>query len=926
MKLGAALGCALLALAASGAGRAPAGPAGAAGSLQGAVAELTRAEDLLAVSAGTLAVAAAQDALTAARAEGDPALEVRALALLGAAREERGDRQGAEAAYSEAETLASTAGRPDWRAVVLIRRSASDWRRADYDRARTGGEQALLLAEQAGDRSLQGEALLALGRADVKRGDYASALARYGRALALAELAGDLRLEALAHEALAFAYLDRRLHASALEHSAAALAIHTRLESAAGRARVLEDVAVLFLFQGNFEDALAAAERSLAIAESPGGDPASVALARQARAGALRGLGHHDEARAELERALEIRRRLGDPRESAWLIARLGRLAADLERPAEALARYREALEIWIGLEEWRPAAWYLIEAARASERLERSAEARALYRSAIELAERIELPYRSRALGGLARLEARSGDQAAAELDGARAVEAALGTGNLEMIWVAYDDLAEVELAFGRRAEALEHLRAALAAIEALRAESVPSDRGKRAEIEERQRVYGRTISLLFELQLHEEALEVAERARARASLDLFASVGSRDNATVAAELAAVAAAAVPSPRAASVPPIASLLAEVRSRGVTAIEYFVTESRLFAWVIEPEGGVHAVATPMAPGALEAAIRNARERSLANESDATSGAGADPLRELDRILIEPIARWLPSDPARTLLVVPHERLFLVPFAALRDAAGDYLVERHAIAHTPSLALLAWTGRPRRGGASEAPALVVGNPTMPRLPGGGEALPPLPDAEVEARAVARALPGQAIVLVGASASEQEVRRRAPSAPLIHLATHGVLDRADPAESLVALAPSAAPAERDGRWTLAEIEQATLSADLVTLSACDSGLGRISGDGVLGLSRAFLVAGAKSVLVSLWRVAEVPTRFQMESFYRALAENGGDRARALREAQLATLSALRQGTLQTSSGRVIAESPAHWAPFVLLGEPR
>ncbi len=92
--------------------------------------------------------------------------------------------------------------------------------------------------------------------------------------------------------------------------------------------------------------------------------------------------------------------------------------------------------------------------------------------------------------------------------------------------------------------------------------------------------------------------------------------------------------------------------------------------------------------------------------------------------------------------------------------------------------------------------------------------------------------------------------------------------------------------------------------------MTISACESGLGPISADGVLGLSRAFLVAGARSVLVSLWRVADVPTRYQMEHFYQVLAGNGGDRAAALREAQLATLRALRAGR----SARTFRPPPA------------
>ncbi len=877
---------------------------------------LARAEELLAVSAGRLAVDQARAAVAAARASVDAEAEVVALALLGAAQESRGEATAAESTYAQADALAAELGSAAARAEVLIRRASGFWLRADYVRSMATGERALAFAEEAGNRVLEARALAGLGLCDFKRGAYEAAAARFARAQALAVVAGERSLEARLEEHLALVDLDQRRYASSFERWAVALASYEDLENVAGRARVLEKIAVLHLFQDDGEDALAAAERSLALAVGPGGDPASAALARQARAGALRILGRYDEAREELERALALRRELGDPREEAWLLARLGRLEMDLDRPAAALARFGAALDLWTDLEEWRPVAWYLIEAARASERLGRDERARELYRSAVEFAERIDLPYRSAALGGLARLEAHAGERAAALLDGRRAIEAAHATGNLEMTWRAFDDMAQVELAFGLKREALEHLRAALAAIEAMRRESVPSDRAKRAESEERQRVFRRAIGLLFDLGLHAEALEVAERSRARASLDLFASAGARESSKIAEELEQTVAGGVPSPRTARVPPTPLLVGEVRARGVTAVEYFSGDGRLFLWVILPDGSLEATSIPLAPGELEAKVRAVR----VDIDPATA------LAALHRLLIDPISRWLPREPEQTVVIVPHERLFLLSFAALRDAEGRYLVERHALAYSPSLALLAWTGRTRSANVTDARALVVGNPTMPVLRAGAPALATLTQAEQEARAVAAAMGRPAQLLVGAAAQESTVRKSAERASMIHLATHGVIDELDPLASLVALAPSGGPGAGDGRWTMVEIQESHLAAELVALSACDTGLGPISADGVLGLSRAFLVAGARSVLVSLWRVADLPTRFQMERFYRELAANHGDRALALRSAQLATLEALRGGALRTPSGRHLSDTPSNWAPFILVGEPR
>ena len=151
-----------------------------------------------------------------------------------------------------------------------------------------------------------------------------------------------------------------------------------------------------------------------------------------------------------------------------------------------------------------------------------------------------------------------------------------------------------------------------------------------------------------------------------------------------------------------------------------------------------------------------------------------------------------------------------------------------------------------------------------------------------------------------------------------------------------ESFVALAPDApasggmtggrsARPESDGLWTAREVFRLRLRADLVTLSACNTALGGISGDGVIGLSRAFFSAGASTVVASLWRVADVPSRFQMERFYRALRANGGKKAAALRQAELETLESLRAGRLRTAAGRPLSEHPLFWGPFILMGEP-
>src|SRR5262249_27155466 len=129
------------------------------------------------------------------------------------------------------------------------------------------------------------------------------------------------------------------------------------------------------------------------------------------------------------------------------------------------------------------------------------------------------------------------------------------------------------------------------------------------------------------------------------------------------------------------------------------------------------------------------------------------------------------------------------------------------------------------------------------------------------------------------------------------------------------------------ESDGLLTAQEIYSWQLDADLVVLSACRSAGGLITGDGMATFARAFIYAGASSIVASLWDVADEPTNRLLPAFYRTWL-GGATKARALRSAQLELIRALRTGTVQvdTPAGRVaLPEQPLFWAGFALIGEP-
>ena len=375
-------------------------------------------------------------------------------------------------------------------------------------------------------------------------------------------------------------------------------------------------------------------------------------------------------------------------------------------------------------------------------------------------------------------------------------------------------------------------------------------------------------------------------------------------------------------------------------------------ETGLRIWVISPQGQIHLREVGFAglidqvddTYPLSATVLRAREvfgvagrgpvAVVAARPPKVTRAGNE-LRRLYRLLIEPVADLLPAQPGARLLIVPQGALFLVPFAALEDASGAPLLSRHAIFTAPSMQTLALTALRQSMPQADGPPLIVGNPVMPRyvpVPGGPALdVPDLPGAEEEARAIGELL--KAAPLTGAAATKPVVLGAAREARYIHLATHGFLDdftervqrdaspyvrsmtllggSEDPnvrTPGLLALAPSASDS---GMLSADEIAESSTRAELVVMSACDTGRGAINDEGVIGLSRAWMAAGAPSVLVSLWAIPDEPTRDLMVHFYGRL-QAGSGKAEALREAMLAT--------------RARYPKPAFWAAFVLMGEPQ
>jgi CHAT domain-containing protein len=280
-----------------------------------------------------------------------------------------------------------------------------------------------------------------------------------------------------------------------------------------------------------------------------------------------------------------------------------------------------------------------------------------------------------------------------------------------------------------------------------------------------------------------------------------------------------------------------------------------------------------------------------------------------------------VKEHLPGGDNELLTIIPSGPLFNVSFAALQAPDGKYLVEQYRTHVLPSIGLLRFTAQNAEESARQKGRYVLlADPASPP-----DRLPSLPSTRTEATAIAHILPpGQTRLLLGVDANRRQLIENLSSATVLHLATHAVLNEKDSYQSFLALQGDRTDT---GRLTVADIYQWKLHSRLVVLSACRTGLGRITGDGIMGLSRALFYAGAASVVSSMWDIADKPTAEMLPRFYEALLA-GTSPSGALRAAQLSMLHDLRKGRIHVrtiGASSPLPPDPVYWAAFSLAGEP-
>jgi CHAT domain-containing protein/Tfp pilus assembly protein PilF len=891
-----------------------------------------------------------------ARAVGDKRVEANATGLLAGIREDRGDIGGARRGYARALVLREAIG--DSRGVASTYNNLGVLAQnvGDLDESRRQFEAALAINRRDGREEVAATNLVNLAGLASLTGDFPRAERLYRDALATWRAQEQWAHAADALHGLGQLEVRRGDYASARAALAEALAIYQRTDQLADALDVRQELAAVLSAQGDLQgaldelrrvqddvdaaftapaleaglalaradlavqlNALADAERLYAQAEAlyrEAGDAGGVAEAQQ-------GLGmlfvlREDYARAQalLGGAMRTQYAIGSRRAAALTRLAMGQLARERGEPAVARRELTQAGAELERLGDAVGAAAVLGERAALEADVGLVARAESLYRAGLDrLGRRVapDVAWQLHAGLGLA-LRARGMLDAAAaalrqalieiERSGRSLTLAERRAAFLADKWDVYAQLALIERSRGR-------LGAAFEASERLRAREMlellargrvffPEDAPDELMVREQdlRRRIGELTRDLEATAGGNEALRGPDVSRAAESTREALVLAQGTYAELLLEMRERAP-----QQAALVSPVPVTWRDVARRlapDEVFIEYLVSDSGTVAFAVTRDT-IAVVELGVARREVSRRVDFVRGTLTPGRSQTVDTLWRRPLSRLHAQLMRPIEATRLLAGKTRLVLVPHAELHYLPFAALLDGGGRFMMERYHVVVAPSASV--WVALAERGPRSAREGVLALAPRPDRLPA----------SRREIAAIGRIAGADALVVSGNAASEAVFRREAPRRRVLHLATYGVLNKHNPLFSFVELAPGNG---HDGRLEVHEVFGLDLAADLVVLSACQTGLGSgvladiPAGDDWVGLTRAFLHAGASQVVATLWPVEDWATAALMERFYDAYT-SGGDPALALSRAQRALLAA------------PATAHPFYWAGFVTVG---
>jgi CHAT domain-containing protein/tetratricopeptide (TPR) repeat protein len=860
-----------------------------------------------------------------ARAAGDKAALADALLFIGTARFRKGNTADAIAAAAESLQLARELQNRDGIVSALATMGAVERQRGNFDRAIALYEEAIGVGQGSSGVPLA-RALNNLGVVQRERGDNDGAIASYRGAIEIYERLGYRAAAAGSRVNLGMSYEDQGLNDLAIDHFLKALAVLQEIGDRTNVAFALGSIGFLHRTQGDNALAVDYYRRSLAEYEAVGSRDG---MARIALFLARVHMSGSDFAAAEplFARALELRQAMGDRAGIANVVLDYGAMyerQGDLDRAVE---RVREGLRLLEEIRERRSLDFAYIRLAGLYNK-------RKDYREALEAAT--------------------------------RGAEAAISAGQDARYWSAQLAAGRAWRGLGDDARAREAFNRAIESIEQLRGQVAGGEEERQRAFELRVDPYHEMVTLLADAGDARGALEYAERAKGRVLVDVLrngrvnitptmtdaekqeeqrlvrAMLAASENVRRERQRAAQDAQRIASAergaeegqsrldvfraglydrhpglqaRRSESGPVATtdLRSVIPDARTAVVEYVVTRRATFALVVTRGADVEITLHRIDRASADLEQDVDRLRDALGRRDFGFRAQA---RTLGGHLFDPLKARLAG--RSRLVIVPDGPLWELPFQALPVFDDRFLIQHYTVSTAPSLTALHAQHLAADRATRDARSIVAfGDPRADdasTLAGAS----PLPAAAAEANVLKRLYGANSRVFVGRDATERRFKTEARRSSILHVATHGILNNADPMASHLLLAPSNdSGVPEDGRLHAREILALTLDSELAILSGCDTARGRIGrGEGVIGLTWALFVAGVPTTVVSQWRVDSDSTAALIVEFHRQLS--GGPRGASASAAEALRRSAL---TLLASNEY---RHPFYWAGFVVVGD--
>lgn len=847
----------------------------------------------------------------------------------------KGEYEEALAVYEMSLKIAKEIGDRAGEAIALGNIGVVYESTGKYSQALEAYEASLTIKRELGDKLGQALTLNNIGIVYQFTGRYREALGKYEESLRIAREIGNKVAESMAVSNLGAIYQSTGDYAKALESYEASLKIERELGNKAGEAQALGNIAIVYKLTGQYAEALDAFETVLKIFQQLQMQP-EIAVTLHNIGAIYEVMNEPVKALQAFEASLKIKREISDKLGEALTLNNIGAVYQSMGKHAEALGMFEESLKIARGIGHRAGEAAALSSMGRVYRLTSKYGEALKVYEESVKIAEEIGAP---------------------------------------DIAFNNYWGIGDVHRSQKRWEPGAEAYRKAIALIEQIRAATKEPSLQMGFFKQCTEPYYG-LVTCLIALNKKEEAFQVAERAKARTLVELLEGGGVDVTKVLTEEekqqkqeledrLAFLNAEhrylkSQPNPDESRLKDVESRLVAARrdydafrrrlylahpelqsqqgestpltvaqaiqwfqalkARDVVMLEYLVGNEQTWLFALSGTGKLTVHAIRITRKELEQRVNALREAIRLKEEGriGTLPKIETALRKLD-VLLNPVSPALKG--ARQVCIVPDDVLWEVPFAALKMPKGQYLIEVCAVSYAPSLtALKAMSDRERKQARPAQTLLAMapfayadaGNRLRIREVPLRGTFSPLPASLHEVAAVSQ-LYGTKPYL-REKANETLVKTEGDKMRILHFATHAIFE---PSQGMYSCVVMAEEKGEDGFLEAREIVDLDLLSELAVLSACETARGQLSrGEGVIGLSWAFFIAGCPSIIVSQWKVQDESTAQLMSAFYRNLKAGKG-KAEALRQAQLSLLR---------SNPRSKIQHPFYWSPFILVGDWR